>query len=136
MLPFGDIGGGRVTSLGNGNTVRDASRDPRVRADLAARGLDGQYSAAPGLPVFPVVREVAEPVGDEGGADMAGAEHAGRVTPYDDVGAGSDQGLGEILLLRRRALRLLGAPMQKHDERVDLGPHRAYRGDEACAVNR
>ena len=36
---------------------------------------------------------------------------------------------------RRRAVDLLRPPVQEHDERVDLGPDRAHRGDEAGAVD-
>src|SRR5207302_9241340 len=83
-LPLRHVGGRGIARLGNGDSVRDAGRHPRVGVDLTTGGGDEQDAASPGLTVLAPVHEVPEPVGDKGSPDLADAEHPVGVAADDD----------------------------------------------------
>ena len=129
------VRGRRRSGLGPGDSVHDPGRNPFVAVDVTAGRGHEQYPAAAGFAVLSEVDKVAQAVGDERLAEMTGAEDPMGMAADDDVRAGGDQSLGQVVLLRRSAVGRLDAPMKEDHQGVDVRARRADSGEQPVGVD-
>ena len=115
--------------------MHDPGGNPFVAVDVTAGSGHEQNPAAAGFAVLSEVDKVAQTVGDERLVEMAGPEDPMGVAPDDDVRAGGDQSLGQVVLLRRSAVGRLDTPMKEDHQGVDLRARRADSGEEPVRVD-